>query len=285
MPALNRIGTQSLGKALLVAWGCVLLPALLGCRPVDGNVEASAAPVELTVFAAASLTDALRAVRLAFEQTQSRPVEFVFNFAGSGALAQQLLAAPRADVFISADEQWMLAMAFSERLDADSVTVFLSNTLCVVAHPDSTAAVTGPADLCALDFKHLALGDPAFVPAGRYAKDWLQGVNCDGTNLWSKLEARLVPAPDVRAVLGQVAATRDMIGIVYESDHRADPDRVRKLFSVPRNEGPQIRYVAAALQTSRQAALAAEFIAFLRSPTAGEIFTAHGFSAIAQAAE
>ena len=255
--------TRALGLVglLMVFWACV-----------PGEMSEKA---ELMVFAAASLTDALNEVGGIYER-QSK-VDLVFNFAGSNVLAQQIRASSRAGVFVSADEEWMNRVERAGHIEAGTRRSLLSNTLAVIAHPRASWEMDNGIDLCRLDFRFLALGDPEAVPAGRYAKQWLQNLSCDGRTLWETVSERVSPAPDVRAVLGQVEAIAGVIGIVYRTDYLVARDRAKLLHAVSVEDGPPIRYVVARLQQGTHAEVAKLFFEFLHSNVARAIFEKHGF--------
>lgn len=234
--------------------------------------------MELTVYAAASLTDLLPEVAAAFEAEHHAKV--VFNFAGSNTLAQQLIAAPRADVFISASDAWMTRVEEAGLLAPGTRRAFLANTLTIIAHPGATWAWTSPDDLATLPYQHLALGDPAAVPAGRYAQEWLSGLPHAGGTLWQAVAGKVSPAPDVRAALAQVATSRDVIGIVYTTDYLAQRERVTLLYQVPVAEGPKIRFALAQLQDAPQPELAAAFLVYLASPAVQQAFADAGFTVL-----
>ncbi len=229
----------------------------------------------LLVFAASSLRDALSEVGRLFGERTGTPVDF--NFAGSNVLAQQLLAAPEADLFLSANEAWMDRVESAGLLAAGTRRPFLSNRLVVVAHRDSPLRLAALSDLAAADFRHLALGDPDAVPAGLYARELLISVETAGGSLWDRLRDRVVAAPNVRAALGLVEAIPDTVAIVYASDVAA-AGGARTLLEVPAELTPGIRYVAAAIAGRPRSAEAGAFLEFLSDPRAVATFAAHGFS-------
>ncbi len=254
-------GTPLLLGALFLA----LSFNLGGCRTDPEN--------EVVVFAAASLRDVLEEMAPRFEETGFRPV---FNFAGSNVLAHQIEASSVADVFLSADEAWMDFLQQRGRLVNDSRRVFLSNRLVVVAHPRSNFGAQQPADLARTPFRFLSIGDPRAVPAGRYAKAFLENVRVGESTLWDALGDRLAPAPDVRAALGLVEARTDTVGIVYASDV-GKPARLKVLFEVGPELHPEIRYSAAMIKDADNPPGGAAFLDFLGRPTAALLFEAHGF--------
>lgn len=249
----NEIGIGTLLLLLLVS-ACV--------RPSPESDR------EILVFAAASLRDVM--AELTAPLTEETGLVPVFNFAGSNVLALQIAASPAADVFLSADERWMDHLEQAGRLADGSRRVFLSNRLVVVAHLDSELALTDPAELAALEFRFLSLADPEAVPAGVYARGFLESAG-----LWTVLRDRVVPAPDVRAALALVEARPDAIGIVYLTDAMASGE-VRRLYEVPEALSPPIRYSAAAVRGAYEGR-AALFLDFLGSAAATAIFEKHGF--------
>lgn len=263
----------------------ILLAILAGCGKTDSSGErASEKETTLTLFVAASLTDVIQEVGDAF--ASEHEVEFVYNFAGSGTLAQQLLASPRADVFISANERWMDEVASGERIVPESRRTILSNRLCIIAHPTAKRSISGPEDLCTLPFRYLAVGDPGSVPAGRYAREWLRSLHCpDGSDIWSTVEGHISPAPDVRAALTQVQGSRDVIGVVYQTDYFARKDQVQLLYTTTAEECPKIHYSAAIIRDREQEEMAAIFLRFLTGPEAVAIFQRCGFIPVATSAD
>ena len=230
---------------------------------------------ELIVFAAVSLSDVLQEVGRVYQRQLG--VNLVFNFAGSNLLAQQILASSTADVFLSADEEWMNVLDRAGRVQSETRHALLSNTLVVIAPKGSPWEVKAATDLCGLDFRFLSLGNPEYVPAGRYARKWLQTLSCDGLTLWEVVSGRLSPAPDVRAVLGQVEAVAGGIGIVYQTDYAVARDRVKLLHAVPALEGPPIRYWLSQLSEAPHPEAAASFLEFLYSDISQAIFKKQGF--------
>ncbi|HJO02532.1 MAG TPA: molybdate ABC transporter substrate-binding protein [Acidobacteriota bacterium] len=228
---------------------------------------------EVLVFAAASLRDALQEIATGFETETS--VSIVLNFAGSNVLARQIEASPIADVFISADERWMDYIANLGLVAAGTRAPLLGNRLVVVAHSDNGLSLEEVTELAEANFSFLSLADPDAVPAGRYARETLQGIQAGATDLWSQVSNRVAPAPDVRAALALVEARPDVIGIVYRTDALTSP-RVRVALELPAGAGPVIRYASAAIGKQPTAA-AIRWLEFLRGETARGVLERHGF--------
>ena len=257
------------------------LLALPGCQRTGeaAPAPAPAAPVELTVFAATSLTDALQQLRPAFEQQQ--PLRLLFNFGSSGDLARQIIAASAADVFLSADPAEMNRIADAGRVLADSRRDILSNQLVVIEpiDPSSPEHTLFPSPFSVAQLRdprvaRLSLANPDAVPAGRYAKAWLEGQGA-----WDTVRERVVPAVDVRAALAAVESGAAAAGIVYRTD-AARSHKVRIVHRVPVAEGPKITYVAAAIAERPHADLARDYADFLQSPAAKAAFQRFGFIAL-----
>lgn len=234
------------------------------------------ATTQVSVFAAASLRDVLIDVGDAFRSETGMTV--VPNFAASNALAQQIRASNRADVFLSASDQWIEYLEEADRLDAGTRTRFLSNQLVVIVRDDSTLELDSPRSLADATYRYLSIGDPEAVPAGRYARAWLESIDHGDASLWQAVAERIAPATNVRAALSTVEGDRDIVGIVYRTDALAS-ERVRVAFEVPVETGPDIGYTAARTTGGPNPAGADRFIAFLDSDTARKIFIDHGFRA------
>ena len=253
---------------------CIALFALFfaGCHKADEQKET------LTLFVAASLTDVIQEIGDAYRR--DHPVEIVYNFASSGALAQQLLASPRADLFLSASEKWMDAVEDGGKLKPDTRRTFLSNHLVVIANAKSGYALNAPIELASLPFRYLSVGDPASVPAGRYAKSWLSSVSLESGSLWDKVSDRISPAPDVRSALIQVEGSMDVVGIVYETDYKVRPEGLRLLYRVPTGEGPKISYAIGILNETQLPDVAQDFLNYLGTPEISGMFEKYGFEAL-----
>nr|AYM52675.1 molybdenum ABC transporter periplasmic molybdate-binding protein [Aggregicoccus edonensis] len=222
---------------------------------------------KVLVFAAASTTNALQELGRAFTRETGHPVEFAFG--ASSDLARQALAGAPADVFLSADEERMTRVEQGGLLQPGTRVDLLSNRLVVVVPADSNRTLVDASGLRGV--KRLALADPAAVPAGVYAKAWLER-----RGLWKELEARVVPALDVRAALAAVEAGRVDAGVVYATD-AAQSKRVRVVLRVPEGEGPRIVYPVAALAKGKAPEAARAFVRFLQGDVARRAFEKYGF--------
>jgi molybdate transport system substrate-binding protein len=196
-------------------------------------------------------------------------------------LAQQIVASSQADIFLSANERWMDHVEKAGRLIAGTRKPVLSNRLVIVAHAATDWQMDEGADLAAIEFEHLSLADPEAVPAGIYAKAFLQRTPYGDETLWDVLSPKVAPALDVRAALALVDADPAVIGIVYRTDARAS-GHVRILFEIPDSQVPPITYSAARVYRPDAPATAERFFDFLFSREAQAIFVQHGFVPFAQ---
>jgi molybdate transport system substrate-binding protein len=242
----------------------------LALSPPEGNPAAARPRPEILVFAAASLTDALGEIGAGFEARTGARV--LFSFAGSNALARQIQAGAPADVFVSANLDRMDELERAGLVHPIDRVSLLSNRLAVVVAAASGLVIGAPADLGRA--RRLALGDPEAVPAGIYARLWLEGLG-----LWEALRERMVPTLDVRAALAAVESGAADAGVVYRTD-AALSSRVRVAFEVPAAEAPRIVYPAAILASST-APEARAFLDHLRSSPARAVFTRLGFEPLA----
>lgn len=237
---------------------------------------ASASPLEAEVLvsAASSLTEVLTAVAKQFEVATGERV--LLNFGASNTLARQIAAGAKVDVFISADGIQMdrvgAEIAPGTRID------LLSNRLAVAVPRDAAALVDARA-LLAPSIRRIAIGDPAAVPAGVYARQYLEA-----RGLWTALGPKLVPAGSVRLALAAVEAGAADAAIVYVTDVPTAAG-AKTAFVVDVNEGPAIRYPAAVMRGAQNPSMARRFLAYLRTPDAGRRFTAAGFGLVSDAAE
>lgn len=263
-PPLLRIACLLAGLWLL---------ALTGCR-AEGVAEPT---TDLTVFAAASLTDAFTDVAARFEAAHPG-ARVTLNFAGSQQLAQQIAQGAPGDVFASANEAQMAAAITNGRVDADAPRPFARNRLAVIIPEDNPAGLHMLADLGRAGVK-VILAAPG-VPAGRYARDFLARASEEGA-LGADFAAAVMRnvvsyEQNVRVVLTKVALGEADAGIVYASDTHNSPEPVN-LLPIPNALNPIASYPVAPLNDSPHPQLAAAFIAYLLSPVGQAVLGQYGF--------
>jgi len=257
-----RILAPALSAFLAVAAGG---PAIAAA----GSERGAAGIPELTVYAAASLREALQALQPACETEAGARLRF--NFGASNDLARQIVAAHKADVFFSADEEWMEHVAQAGLVDNASRRSHLSNRLVVVGREGIAPAVAAPADLAGPAVSRLSLANPDAVPAGKYAKAWLVEAG-----VWDRVQDRIVPAFDVRAALAAVESGAADLGIVYSTDARLS-GKVQVLYEVPERDGPPISYPVAAMDSRPHLNESRRLVACLTGEAAAGVFRGLGF--------
>jgi molybdate transport system substrate-binding protein len=254
-----RRSSLSLASGLFAFAALLLWPAL-----------AAAAP--LTVFAAASLTDALNDAGKAWAAEGHEAPRF--SYGASSTLAQQIAAGAPADLFISADEKWMDWAAGKKLINSSTRATLLSNTLVLVAPKADAHAVTidSKLDIAKLlgPNGRIATGNPAHVPVGLYAKAALEKLG-----LWAAVKPRLASAENVRAALLLVQRAEAPYGIVYATD-AAMASGVSVVGTFPQDSYPRIAYPFAVTASSTNKDAEA-FLKFLQGPQATAVFKARGF--------
>ncbi|MBS0659689.1 MAG: molybdate ABC transporter substrate-binding protein [Verrucomicrobia bacterium] len=232
-------------------------------------LSVAAPAAELRVSAAASLTDALQELEPVYEKATGD--RLVFNFASSSVLARQIKEGAPADLFLSADEPQMDALAKAGLLLENTRRDLLGNTLVVVVPLDAKFVPASPAELRSPQIRRIALGEPSSVPAGVYAKAHLVRLG-----LWEALQSKCVSTENVRAALAAVASGNADAAWVYKTDAAA-ARKARIAFETPAAEGPKIVYPLAVVKSSAQPEAAHRLATFLASPPATAIFQRHGF--------
>lgn len=224
---------------------------------------------EITVFAASSLSDALKSV--AQDYRPGGEDKIVFNFGASSMLARQIEESAPADVFFSADEAKMDGLQKKGLIVAQTRKSRLSNVLVIVVAAEDGAIINSPDDLKADRVKRIALAEPSSVPAGIYAKEFLKL-----RSLWPAVESKIIPTENVRAALAAVEAGNVDVGIVYKTD-AAISKKVKIAFEVPASNAPDISYPIAVVKATKQFGAADQFVQFVNSDRAGKIFEKFGF--------
>ena len=223
----------------------------------------------LRIFAAASLASVMPAVADAF-QKESEKTKVEFNFAASSILAKQIEQGADADIYLSANLQWLQFLMEKNKLKKDSQVNFLGNELVLVTSKNSQRHLTGLEDLLSSDILRIALADWSHVPAGIYAKTALEKAG-----LWEKIKSKCIPALDVRAALAYVERGDVDYALVYRTD-AAISKKILISGSLPKEIQPNIQYSAATTHISTHP-LSAVFLAFLQSGAATRIFRESGF--------
>ena len=254
---------------------CVLIASILLLLLGSArSIAASAQDAKLVIFAAASLKDALDEANAAYQQEKGQ--ETTTSYAASSTLAKQIEAGAPADIFISADLDWMDYLAKRNLLKVQTRVNLLGNRLVLIAPVNSPLKLAiGPNFPLAqaLGNGRLAIAEPSGVPAGRYAKAALESLG-----VWASVADRLAPAENVRATLELVSRGEAPLGIVYQTDANSDKG-VQTVGTFPDNTHPPIIYPTAVVAASTNPA-APGYVAFLKSPAVRPIFEKQGFTVL-----
>jgi molybdate transport system substrate-binding protein len=252
------------------------------CRALSGIigtilslfVATTVCAANVTVFAAASLKEAVDEQARQFEARTGDKV--VVAYAASNALARQIEAGAPADVFISADLDWMDDLDRRRLLAPNTRVTLLRNTLVLIAPAASNVNLeVGPGFglAAALGGERLAMANPDSVPAGKYGKNALETLG-----VWTSVERKLARTENVRAALALVARREAPLGIVYGTDAFAEKG-VRVVDTFPASSHPPILYPAAVVATS-QSTVARAMLDYLRSPSASAVWEKYGFGVV-----
>jgi molybdate transport system substrate-binding protein len=233
---------------------------------------AQAQEKSLTVFAAASMKNALDDINAAFQKQSGTKV--TVSYAASSALARQLEQGAPADIFASADLEWMDYSAGKKTIKDDTRVNLLGNKLVLIAPKDSkidSVAIAPGFDLAKLiGDGRIATAEVSSVPVGKYAKSALEKLG-----IWASVEKRFAMADNVRAALALVARGEAVLGIVYETDAKVEKN-VKIVGAFPADSHAPIVYPVAATANAKPEAAA--YLAFLRSGTAKAVFEQYGFT-------
>jgi len=228
---------------------------------------------EITVFAAASLKNALDDTNAAF--TKATGIKVTASYAASSALAKQIEQSAPADIFISADLQWMDYLAERKLIKPDTRVNLLGNKLVLIAPAESklgSVTIDQGFDIAKLAGDgRIAVADVKAVPAGLYAKAALEKLGA-----WAAAEPKLAQAENVRATLAFVARGETPVGIVYETDAKVEP-KVKTIGTFPETSYPPVTYPVAATTETKKPGVS-QYLNFLRTPSAKAIFEKYGFS-------
>ena len=236
----------------------------------------SAQEKTITVFAAASLKNALDDVNAAFSKESG--IKVVTSYGASSALARQIEFGAPADVLVSADTDWMGWVL--RAMNKETLVYLLGNRLVLVAPNDSAidrVMVSPGFDLARLlGNGRIAMGQVNAVPAGKYAKEALETLG-----IWTSVAGKVAAAENVRAALALVARGEAVLGIVYETDAKVEP-KVKIVGVIPPEAHREILYPAAATINAKPGAT--PYLAFLRSAAAKAVFEQYGFTFLARPA-
>ena len=261
-------------KRLIAGFAAFSVFAAL-CSGLSAFAQSEGASGPVIVFAAASLKNALDGIASAWQKESG--IAPKISYAASSTLAKQLEEDAPAQIFISADEDWMNYSAAKGLIQPESRSDLLGNKLVLIAPKDSAVSLNlePGADLAhALDEGRLAIGNVASVPAGKYAKAALKKLG-----LWDSVAGKLAQAESVRAALLLVSRGESPLGVVYLTDAASDPN-VKVIATFPADSHPPILYPIAL--TKKAGARAEAFLAYIKSDKAAPFFKRQGFTVLSE---
>jgi molybdate transport system substrate-binding protein len=250
-----------LSNTLLLALACAAIAWPAGAQ------RRSAGNRQVVVSAAVSLTDVLQQLAPAYQKRTGE--QLVLNLGASNTLARQIRFGAGVDLFISADETQMDAV--SSQIDPATRVDLLANQLAIAVPDDRPRTLASARDLLDPAIRRIAIGDPGAVPAGVYAKQYLQAIG-----IWQDLAMKIVPSGSVRLALAAVENGAADAAIVYHTDV-AMAAHAREALLIPADNGPRIVYPAAVVRAGKNPAGGRGFLAFLQTPEAVDAFRRAGF--------
>lgn len=258
-------------KALTLVTAIILAMSMMLLAGCGGSDEETAEKPEVTVLAAASLTDALDEIIAEYEKDADATI--TPSYAGSGDLVQQIEGGAPCDIFISASKANMDQLEEEDLIDTDTRQDLLLNTLTLIATAEKKDVVTMD-NLTSGEVGTIAVGEPETVPAGKYASQVF-----DNMNIADQISGKIVYAKDVRAVLNYVETGDADCGFVYRTDALLlDEENGAIIGDVDSSLHDNIVYPAAILKDAPQADAAADFYEFIQSDFAKEVFEKYGFT-------
>lgn len=246
-------------KVLLTAFICTSF-FLCSCAKSDPKVE-------LTVSAAASLKEAMTDIEKEFEKNSN--IDLILNFGASGSLQQQIEQGAPCDVFISAGQKQMNTLEDKSLLLEDTRKDLLKNSLVLIGPKDTS--LDKLLDIKNSAVKHIAMGDPSSVPAGKYADEVIENLS-----IKNDISSKLVFAKDVKEVLAWVASGNAEVGFVYKSDALVS-DSVKIIENIDKQHHSPITYPVAAIKSSKKTNECKSFIDFLFIEDSQKIFEKYGY--------
>lgn len=267
-------------RCIALVLALLLALAATGCAGPGAAAPApvpTAAPtqepetVELSVSAAASLTEALTRIQAAYQKEEPY-VNITMNFASSGALQTQIEEGAPADLFLSAAQKQMDALSEKGLIVEESRVNLLENKVVLIVPKDSTANITGFEDCLGDAVGMIAIGDPASVPVGQYAQEVFTYLNG-----WDTVLAKANLGTDVKQVLSWVESGDVDCGVVYSTD-AAVSEGVRIIAEAPEGSHKTVSYPAALVKAGEHQEAAQDFLDYLKTDAARQIFTEYGFT-------
>ncbi|GIO37482.1 molybdate ABC transporter substrate-binding protein [Paenibacillus antibioticophila] len=268
---MTRLFDEKAMRFLALFFTIALVLSLAACGGTKEARNTEVPAVELTVSAAASLTDALQEIQELYAK-EAPNVKLSFNFAASGALQQQIEQGAPVDVFLSASPKNLDPLVESGWIAEDQHQSLLGNELTVVTAADEAASIQDVKDLLKDPFVKVAIGIPESVPAGKYAQEALTNAG-----VWDELQAKMVQAKDVRQVLQYVETGNAEAGFVYKTDALSS-DKVKVAHTVDQSAYTPVIYPIGIMKETSHPEEAKALYDYLQTKEALDVFVKYGFS-------
>ena len=253
----------------LFGWILISFFTIVGCNQIVSNSAAN--QTVLTVSAAASMQDAMKELKKAYQEEHPN-TKITYNFAGSGTLTQQIKQGAPVDIFISANEKFMDELDTNKLLLPETRKDLLKNdVVLIVPKKDNITNISNFQQLTNPNIKRFSIGEPESVPAGQYAREVLSNLK-----IYEQVKPKTVFAKDVRQVLSYVELGNVDAGIVYATDAKIS-NQIRVVATAPEDSHKPIIYPVAAIKRSKNPEAAKKFIQFLFSNSAKDAFKKYGF--------
>jgi molybdate transport system substrate-binding protein len=257
---------------IVVCLSIITMFSLGGCGSSSSlaNTTNNAKAVTLNISAAASLTDSLNAVEAEYKKDNAN-IKFTNNYGASGTLEQQIEQGAPVDLFISADTTNMNKLKDKSLVDEKSIVNILKNEVVLIVPTDSKLELKSFLDLTKDSVEHIAVGEPAAVPAGKYAEQVF-----DALNITEKVKSKEILGKDVKEVLSWVEEGNADAGIVYSTDAKTSK-KVKIVATAPKGSHKEVVYPGAVVKATKNSSEANKFLKFLSSSQAKAIFKKYGF--------
>lgn len=256
--------------SLMIGISVILSGCVSGAQSESATTAQASASTTLTISAAKSLTDAMGEISTLYAKEHPE-VTLTFNFGSSGSMRQQIEQGAEVDLFMPAALKDVNALKDQGLLLEDTIRNILGNELVLVVPADSKLSLADFKEVTNPGVKKLALGEPASVPAGKYAEEVFTTLG-----VLDQVKAKTVYAKDVKEVLTWVETGNAEAGVVYVSEAMAS-DKVKVVATAPADSHSPIIYPAAVIKASKQPAAAKEFLDFLSTDGAKEVFEKYGY--------
>lgn len=253
-----------------IAGICATIALSLGITTITSIPVSAQNDATILVSAAASLQEALEDIKPLFEAAHTN-VQVNYNFGSSGTLQQQIEQGAPADVFFSAATRQMDALQTQNLILPDTRRTLLTNHLVLIVLRNSSLGLTSFRQLTQANVRRIAMGEPRSVPAGQYAQEFLTHLG-----IWDQIQSKLVLGNNVRNVLAAVESGNADAGLVYTTDARIS-NQVTQVATAPDDMHSPIVYPVAVLRGSSNQSVARQFVQFLESDRALQIFQRYGF--------